>query len=248
MTPARATCKPSIGHSWNSFSVWDPPGSASPAQQTPPEDGFSGGVINLSLGIHVLPEERAQGLPTDVQSLRKVLDVATQCFPVVVVAASGNDSRQSTTALEAEIPAIWGDDPDFRSGQQLIGIGASTKENDRACFSNAGEVAAPGGDGGVRPQSCQQLITTCEGDCEYGLLSLSISSPTGYTYWNGTSFSTPLVSGQAALLLDRGVAPDSVKPCILRTARQNPTADAGTGLAIVDVQSSIDECAPKTSQ
>ncbi len=227
-----------------------PSGSATPVQQTPPEDGFAGAIINLSLGIHVLPEERAQGLPTDVQSLRKVLDVATQCFPVVVVAASGNDSAELTTPLKAEIPAIWGEEEetDYPARQQLIGIGASTKQSDRACFSNAGEVAAPGGDGGVRPQSCQQLITTCEGDCEYGLLSLSISSPTGYTYWNGTSFSTPLVSGQAAILLDRGVSPDNVKPCILRTARQNPTANTGTGLAIVDVQRSLDECAPKTGQ
>jgi len=224
--------------------VGSQPGSASPVQQTPPEGGFSGGVINLSLGIHVLPEERAQGLPTEVQSLRRVLDIATQCFPVVVVAASGNDSADTTTALEAEIPAIWGSDASFPARQKLIGIGASTKQSDRACFSNTGEVAAPGGDGGVRPQLCQQLITACEGDCEYGLLSLSISSPTGYTYWNGTSFSAPLVSGQVAFLLDRGVSPNNVKPCILRTARQNPMANAGTGLAIVDVQSSLDECAP----
>lgn len=218
-------------------------------QQTPVADGVAAGVINLSLGIHLLPEEQRQDLPPDVQSLRTILDVATQCFPIVVVAASGNDSAGLPQPEEAQIPATWGTDPSMAVAQQLIGVAASSRPGiangtprERSCFSNQGEVSAPGGNGGERPGECQQLIATCDEDCEYGVLSLSISSPSGYTYWNGTSFAAPLVSGQAAVLLSNGVAAPQVKACILR----NVTLD--NGVAVANVEASLAACGGATSQ
>ena len=195
-------------------------------------------VINLSLGLHLLPQERLQELPADVQSLRTILNVATQCFPIVVSAASGNDSAGLTPPEGADIPAIWGTDPTLPASQALIGVAASSKAQDKACFSNTGEIGAPGGNGGVRPDHCQQLIVQCAEDCEYGVLSLSISSPSGYTYWNGSSFSTPLVSGEAALLLSNGVPSAQVKPCILNQAR------SGQGITIANVEASLNNCLP----
>ena len=66
----------------------------------------------------------------------------------MVVAAAGNDSFSADLAatspadayapLPAEIPA--GD-------AQVIGVAASTYDKQRGCFSNSGDVAAPGGNG-----------------------------------------------------------------------------------------------------
>lgn len=216
-------------------------------QQTQP--GARAGVINLSLGVHLLPEEKLGPLPPDAQSLRTILDVATQCFPIVVVAASGNDSAGLDQPAEAQIPALWGASPTETPIAHLIGVAASSKVDkaankprERSCFSNQGEVTAPGGNGGERPKECQQLIETCQGDCEYGLLSLSISSPTGYTYWNGTSFAAPLVSGQAAVLLSNGLPAADVEPCILNSA----TLD--NGVAVVNVGASLAACSSMAGQ
>lgn len=195
-------------------------------------------VINLSLGLHLLPEEEAQDLPADVQSLRTILQVATECYPIVVAAASGNDSAGPEPASQANIPAIWGMDPAYPGNAQLIAVAASNQAKAQSCFSNDGEVAAPGGDGGRAAGECIQVITECKDDCPYGLLSLSTSSPSGYTYWNGTSFAAPLVSGQAALLLGNGLAAPDVEACILSTAT------SGSPISVANVQQSLVTCRP----
>lgn len=194
-------------------------------------------VINLSLGLHLLPEEKLQDLPGDAQSLRTILQVATECLPIVVVAASGNDSAQSDRPLEAQIPAVWGMKDDVAWRDRLIAVAASNQERRQSCFSNEGEVSAPGGDGAPgTTHRCEQKITTCAEDCPLGVLSLAISSPSGFTYWNGTSFAAPLVSGQAAVLLSNGMASSQVEPCI-RTA-----ASSDQGIPVANVAKSLTEC------
>jgi subtilisin family serine protease len=205
--------------------------------------GQPAAVINLSLGLHLLPEEKLQGLPGDAQSLRTILQVATECLPIVVVAASGNDSAKSDQAMEAQIPAVWGMEDDVSWRDRLIAVAASNQEQRQSCFSNEGEVSAPGGDGAPGTTSrCEQKITTCAEDCPLGVLSLAISSPSGYTYWNGTSFAAPLVSGQAAVLLSNGMAAAAVEPCILSTGTQ------GTGIKVANVAASLERCNSASSQ
>jgi subtilisin family serine protease len=184
-------------------------------------DRLKGAVINLSLGVHPPPDAEEKGLPEDITSLNVLLSAA-RCHGIIVVASSGNDSADSQTPLPMQIPARW---------DSTLGVSASNIDRDLACFSNVGEVSAPGGDGGPAPPSCEQVLHTCTGDCPYGLISLSSAFNTGYAYWNGTSFSAPLVSGLAAVIIDTEGAwphPDVV----FETLRSSAAASQG----VVDAQ------------
>jgi subtilisin family serine protease len=94
---------------------------------------------------------------------------------ILVAAAAGNDSwaLPISQLKPAQLPA---------RDELVVGVQASNIGGGRACFSNRGDIAAPG--------------------C--GLLSLAIphppKNPFGYVYWAGTSFAAALVSGLAALL------------------------------------------------
>jgi hypothetical protein len=119
-----------------------------------------GAVINLSLGI---------GQPEGVAALELILAIA-HCHGLAIVAAAGNDSWGAPQPEPAQVPASY----DFVTGVQASNVGRG-----RACFSNQGDVAAPG--------------------C--ALISL-VNEP-GYRLWSGSSFATPLVSGAAALILEQ---------------------------------------------
>lgn len=216
-------------------------------------------VINLSLGVQQ-PEDPADLDLAELQELNQLLEdlmnelvdhgvpplayevtevpvvsletvmVAARYLGAMTVAASGNDSARVDPPHGMQIPAAY---------RSVIGVAASNSEHGRACFSNEGEVAAPGGEGGKRDGvECQPVLDTCSGDCKYGLISLSLSSATGYMYWTGTSFSTPLASGLAALILGQGVLSDDVSDAIrLGAVPTDPGLHLGDG--IINVQNTV---------
>jgi hypothetical protein len=152
---------------------------------------LKGAVINLSLEVGAICSPTPQDTLT-VYSLGNLL-VGAYRSNVVIVAASGNDSNwRASSDLSARLPARWGD--------FVIGVGASNQEGERACFSNKGNVLAPGGegDGGCKPAVKQ--CTNNNGMCKWGVVSNGKNS-SSYYFWAGTSFATPLVSGLAALVL-----------------------------------------------
>lgn len=184
---------------------------------------LEGVVINLSLGVRartlegdvILGECGAGNVESpssgdDITSLCDILSEARNAG-AVIVAAAGNESGAEDLPLPPQIPAAY----DF-----AIGVAANNVEREWACFSNAGEVTAPGGDGGpVDPERCASVVHECSGDCAAGVISLVLASPQGadywptdYAYWSGTSFSAPLVSGLSALLLQVGVPPYADTP------------------------------------
>ncbi len=108
---------------------------------------------------------------------------------VIFVAASGNDHKDLP-----QTPAIY---------PWVIGVAASNQEGNVSCFSNGGDVSAPGGSqsGGGCAIGLENVCNN--NNCPYGVMSVIMTDTTSasYAYWLGTSFSTPLVSGMAALAL-----------------------------------------------
>jgi hypothetical protein len=173
---------------------------------------LAGAVINLSLGGHTIPnlfllEMINEGdlwrfgltrnmLPASAKSLDLLLSAA-RCHDIVVVAASGNNSTL-VRERAAQVPASF---------SEVLAVAASDYEKNRSCFSNRGQVFAPGGsgkDGGTAETSCMPVLETCDDDCwRYALLApIWNDNNPSFAYWSGTSFATPLVSGLAALVLE----------------------------------------------
>lgn len=228
-------------------------------------------VINLSLGVR-----KPRYLPTDspafdtskaeisklgeeileafmtvqadpsIESLETVTQFASQAG-MVIVAAGGNDSNKNDPSypnpLPMELPADY---------SYVIGVSASTNtdNNGPACYSNQGNVAAPGGDAKevdsngnltcVPPTNYCPNIDSLNPDpsCEYGVIGLStLSTNTGYAYWVGTSFATPMVSGLAALVYQRTGFPGETG--IRVTTHVNNIVDPRYGTGLINVQAAL---------
>jgi subtilisin family serine protease len=155
----------------------------------------------------------------------------------IVIAASGNDSNLNFMQLPANYDTV-------------IGVAATNNFGGLSCYSNKGDLAAPGGDGGaINGLPCGPRASTWNGgnqpctdeaNCGYVLISLS-SGPSGYILWTGTSFSTPLISGLAALTLERSGGARGKAICliengasVIQTGRSSKDPIIGWGIINVD--------------
>lgn len=151
-------------------------------------------VMNMGLGLG----EDAD-LPAEANPLYTTLN-AVAGLGGVVVASVGNDSTR-TTMRPAQEPARY---------PSVIGVAATNRRGERSCFSNTGEVAAPGGDG----------LDSDHGECDLPsdtdyvvgpALPLAAGSVTSgsntidsvvMAQAAGTSFAAPAITGLTALLLE----------------------------------------------
>ena len=168
------------------------------------QDDLCGLVINLSMGIHV-EESLRQAVATASNRLERERELAPALYCLlerahnegaIIVAAVGNDSaqREQDNPKPAQVPALY---------SFVLGVEAGNFAGARSCFSNRGDVRAPGGDNltdcVVQPYESldfpQRLKTSVISYVK------EISPETNYAFWRGSSFAAPLVSGLAALLL-----------------------------------------------
>lgn len=218
------------------------------------ENRYLGTVLNLSLGVRIPPGAAGFDLPVDVQSLDYMMKVA-RCLDVVVVAAAGNDSANLTAPQGPQLPAAL---------DTVLGVAASNIFDERGCFSNTGDIAAPGGDGlGVDDQGeavrteqvrvgavCQPRLASCQADrtCAAGLAASVDLTPqgTGYAHWTGSSFAAPLVSGLSALVVQagRGSFQAADVETILKQCA-TPVKDPALGAGVIDVRRTLLECVVK---
>jgi subtilisin family serine protease len=205
----------------------------------------AGQVINLSLGVRLPPEEAKFGLPAAILSLQYLMNAA-RCLGAVVAAAAGNDSAASPLPDPPNLPAGW------NTG---LGVAATNPENQRACFSNQGRLAAPGGDGRGGKETggdCQPRNTDCQdANCPMAVIGPILQPPytddnnTAYIFWSGSSFSTPLVSGLAALTWQAGggnLSADQVEQLILCGCTR--TGDPYLGSGVINIRRTLLECLP----
>lgn len=210
---------------------------------------LEGTVINLSLGTAEPDEEE---LPLEAQeAIQKMMElwryrplredgvpvfslelpmIIAEDLGAVVVAASGNDSadQPATDPLPSQIPAAY---------PLVIGVQASNQSMSRSCFANAGDLLAPGGEGGKLPEECRPITDSCDptdARCEAGVISYVLDAHRGFAFWVGTSFATPLVSGLSALVQESGTTdPELVQQTILCSAQ---------GDGVVDVVEALNNC------
>lgn len=147
------------------------------------------------------------------QYMQEAVDRARQ-LGATVVASAGNDNMDAA-----------GFEPANCSG--VISVAATDRNGNRAGFSNYGglvDIAAPG----VRVLSTMNTgTTTPESD--------------SYAYYNGTSMSTPHVSGVAALLyaIKPDITPDEVEQVLKQSARPFPGVCNGCGAGLLDAAAAV---------
>lgn len=190
-------------------------------------------IIQFNPAIRVPPVDANYSPFVEIQSL-KVLITALHQRQVILVAPAGNLSTNNL-AKNPNMPAGMG---------KVISVAASNRRNQRACFSNQGELAAPGGDGLVQEaRNCMPFEQDFpSADWEFGLIgpALEETPHSGFVFWSGTSFSAAFVSGLSALLLHLGGAEmtaDQVREALFAGAF--PSQDKNLGAGIINVRQTL---------
>ena len=133
-----------------------------------------------------------------------------------VVTAIGNDGPKPTS--------LWAP----ADGHDVISVGAVDRSGSTALFSSRG----PTIDGRIKPDVVAQGVTT----------SIAHSgTDSSYGFANGTSFSTPLVAGAVALLLEAcpELMPEELKIALRGAAGNSSSPDNNIGWGLINITASI---------
>ena len=177
-------------------------------------------IINLSLG----------GFDPSALETRAVR--YAQRHGVLIVAAAGNEFQQGNP-IDYPAALLQPKGSDGRGGSGLS-VGASTLKGERAYFSNAGSyvsLAAPG----------DTVFAALSGYSDWSRAPLPGSSEGIYGFSSGTSFSTPEVSGAAALVwaANPALTARQVATILKRTASGHGTWTPSLGFGVLDAAAAV---------
>ena len=110
----------------------------------------------------------------------------------------------------------------------IVACGAVYSDGEIAYFSSRG----PSFDGRIKPEVCAQGVST---------RCASASSPSSYTYANGTSLSTPLIGGAAAVILSAHPewTPMQVREALMMSGDHALFPDNNYGWGVPDILAAI---------
>ena len=145
----------------------------------------------------------------------KAVDIATS-LGMLCVNAVGNENGNQWNHIIAPADA-----------DSVISVGAVNDTSGIAGFSSRG----PSYDGRIKPEVCARGVSTA---CASG-------NGVSYTSASGTSLSTPLVAGAAAVLLSARPTwtPMMVREALMKTASQPNSPDNDYGYGIIDIWAAI---------
>jgi len=166
-------------------------------------------TINMSLGAPAVPMEIVKLTDSHYPVSLGIQLNSIRAAGVTIVASSGNGSA-NVTAKVAEWPAAY---------NSVLGVAASSGLSGRSCYSNRGDIAAPGGYSdvhvlnsnttvSVNPISlkaidnysntigCEPQMNSCSAGSDKCIIAQT--STGGFNYVKGTSFASPLVAGMLA--------------------------------------------------
>jgi serine protease AprX len=172
------------------------------------------GVLNLSLGYVPVESTAVDPLDLAVQSAWEA--------DIVVVAAAGNDGPDNGTILSP------GDDPLVITAGSLNDQGSLSPAGDTmSTFSSVGPTDP---DGWFKPDlvaSGQSVVSLRAPGSTVDVENPTARIGSGNFVGSGTSFSTAIVSGAAALVLAAhpGLTPDQVKAALLGTTSPGPVGN-----------------------
>ncbi len=205
-----------------------------PTETNQEEDNFVAGlewleamgvdVVNSSLGYSTFDDgERSYtyaDMNGDTAVTTRVADMAVM-LGVVFVSSAGNEG-----GCGAPSPSCWFYITSPADGDSVITVGAVDVSGERSSFSSFG----PTSDGRLKP--------------DVAALGRSVyiaSADPGYSFSAGTSFSSPMVAGVVAQMLqvNPALTPIQVRDILRETASQPATPDSLLGWGIIDADAAV---------
>ncbi|MBC8401197.1 MAG: S8 family peptidase [Candidatus Marinimicrobia bacterium] len=176
-------------------------------------DSLGAEVVSSSLGyIDWYTYEDMDGNTTVTTN---AIDYAVS-IGIVCVTAAGNEAGNAWNYIMAPADA-----------DSVIAVGAVDADGIIASFSSRG----PTYDGRIKPEVCARGVATASAS----------ATDSGYVSVGGTSLSTPLVAGAAAIILSAHPewTPVQIREALMMTADQAEHPDTAYGYGIIDVWAAI---------